>query len=93
MVIEGEDYKIEFDEEHSLFDLYLVKVINAKDAEKRREELVSYGYGMPFDHVLRKIINYRLNKKHDVLDLKLYLSEFKEERKILTELTSTNERK
>lgn len=93
MVIEGKDYKLEFDDEHSLFDLYLIKVINAKDAEKRREELVNYGYGMPLEHAIKKIINYRLSKKHDVLDLKLYLSEFKEERKILTELTSINERK
>lgn len=76
MVIEGEDYKLQYDSDHDRFDLYLLKVINAKDPEKRREEFVLYGYSMHLDSCLKKIINYRINKGNHTLDLKTYLEQY-----------------
>ena len=34
-MIEGNDFKLEYLPEHSKFDLYLLKTINAKNADKK----------------------------------------------------------
>lgn len=86
MTIEEADFRLEFDEGCSFFDLYLMHVINAKDAAKRREELKLEGYSLTLDTALNRIIKYRLNKKLDVVDLKTYVKEFKDECKKIREL-------
>lgn len=86
MKIQEEDFYLEFDEGSKRFDLYLLQVINAKDPKKRREEFKIDGYTMQLDSALKKVINYRLNKKLDVTDLKTYLQEWKKESDKLTYL-------
>lgn len=84
MEIIESDFKLVNNEDR--FDLYLVKVINAKDVSKRREEFVLIGYDMHLETCLNKIINYRINKKYDVLSLKEYLNLYRNERKELSAL-------
>ena len=79
MIIEESDFKLEYDEASNWFDLYLLHIVNPKDADKRREEFKIAGYGMPLDSALRRIINYRLEKKFEVLTLKQYLKEYRDE--------------
>lgn len=79
MVIEEADFRLEYLDEHNCFDLSLIKVINAKDPEKRREEMTLMAYGVSIESGLRRIINYRLSKKKEVYSLKEYLKEYKEE--------------
>lgn len=86
MVIEGEDFKLEYLDEYDCFDVYTIKVINAKDASKRREELTLEAYGVPLERALKRIINYRLSKRKEVYTLKEYLSDFKKEKEELAKL-------
>ena len=86
MKIQEEDFYLEFDEGSKRFDLYLLQVINAKDPKKRREEFKIEGHTMLLESAIKKVINYRLNKKLDVTDLKTYLQEWKKESDKLTYL-------
>ena len=79
MIIEEKDFKLEFDEGCKRFDFYLLHVVNAKNPEKRREEFKLEGYSMLLESIIPRVINYRLNKKLDVVTLKEYLSEYKKE--------------
>lgn len=79
MTIEEDDYKLEYDADHDLFDLYLIKVINAKDPSKRREELTLMAYSVHLDYALRRIVNYRINKNSLRLSFKEYFLKYKEE--------------
>jgi len=85
MIIQGDDFKLEG--ELGRFDLYLMKVINAKDAEKRREELALHGYDMYFDTCLNVIINYKINKKQEVYTFAEYLKQYRKERLALSKIT------
>lgn len=76
-MIEGDDFKLEYLPEHSKFDLYLLKTINAKNADKKREEFVLAAYGVSEESALKRIIRYRLNKKEKTFTFEEYLSEFK----------------
>jgi len=87
MKIEGEDYMLEYDEDCNRFDLYINYIKNAKNPEKRSEELKLYGYGMPLDHCIKKIINYRISKNKETLTLQDYLVQFKKESDKLVNLT------
>jgi hypothetical protein len=84
MIIEESDFKLEGDLDR--FDLYLIKVINAKDPVKRREELTLVGYGMHLENCLKKIIMYRLARKQDVYTLKEFYKGYIEEAKFLKAL-------
>lgn len=86
MIIEESDFKLEYEENSNWFDLYLLHVVNPKDPEKRREEFKIAGYGMPIDSAIRRIINYRLNKKLDVTTLKEYLQEYRNQLKEIEKL-------
>lgn len=77
MIIEENDFKLEGDLDR--FDLYLLKVINGKDPEKRREELTLYGYDMYLENAIKKIVMYRVSKKKDVYNLMEFLKYYKEE--------------
>lgn len=86
MVIEGEDFKLEYLDEFNCFDVYTIKVINAKDASKRREELNLDAYGATFEGALNRIINYRISKKKETYSIKEYLIAFKKEKEELVKL-------
>lgn len=79
MVIEESDFKLILNESNHQFDLYLLYVVNAKDPEKRREELKLNGHGMSLKHGLDKVIKSRIDRKVDVIDLKTYIKLYKEE--------------
>ena len=86
MIIEEEDFKLEYLDEFNCFDVYTLKVINAKDASKRREELILEAYGDSLENALRRIINYRIAKKKESYSLKEYLLAFKKEKDELSKL-------
>lgn len=79
MKIEGEDFLMEYDEGCNKFDLSIMYVKNAKNPEKRSEELKLYGYGMTMESCIRKIINYRLSKTKDIYSLQEYIKEYRKE--------------
>jgi len=79
MKIEEEDFTLEYDDNCNRFDLYLMHTKNAKDPEKRADELKIYGYGMPLSMCVSKIINYRIAKGHDVLSLEQYFEEYRKQ--------------
>ena len=78
MVIEESDFKLEYEENSNKFDLYLLHIINAKDEDKRREEFKIDGYGISLESAIKRIINYRLEKRLNVTTLKDYLLQYKE---------------
>ena len=86
MIIEEEDFKLEYLDEFNCFDVYTLKVINAKDASKRREEFEIVAYGVSFESAMKRIINYRVSKKADTFTPRQYINEFKQERESLLEL-------
>jgi hypothetical protein len=76
MEIVGDDYKLEYREGSNKFNLHLLKVVHAKDPEKRREELISWGYDMSLDHCISVIINNRISKNNDSISLKEYVDQY-----------------
>lgn len=86
MIIEEADFKLEQVGDSNLFNLYLLQVINAKNEEKRREELQQAGYGFSIHSAIKKIINHRINKRVSVTDLKTYFKLYVEESNRLTSL-------
>ena len=86
MVIEESDFKLEYEENSNKFDLYLLHIINAKDEDKRREEFKIDGYGISLESAIKRIINYRLEKRLNVTTLKNYLLQYKEELKNIENL-------
>ncbi len=80
MTIEEKDFTLEYNDTNSKFDLYLLHVVNAKDETKRREELKIEGYGMSLESCFRNIINYRIDKNHEILSLKEYIEEYRKEK-------------
>ncbi len=86
MVIEESDFKLEYEENSNKFDLYLLHIINAKDEDKRREEFKIDGYGISLESAIKRIINYRLEKRLNVTTLKDYLLQYKEELKNIENL-------
>lgn len=86
MIIEEKDFRLEYEEAGNRFDLYLLQIVNAKDADKRREEFKLHGYGMTMEHALKVIINTRLKNKKEVFTLKEYLQDYRAEIKSLKDL-------
>jgi hypothetical protein len=54
-------------------------MINAKDEEKKREEMQISKHGVTLESGLKHIISYRLDRDHEVLSLKEYFREYKKE--------------
>lgn len=79
MVIEEEDFRLEYDDNCNRFDLHLIHTKNAKDPEKRADEFKLWGYGMPLSSCVSKIINYRIAKGFDTLSLQQYFEEYKKQ--------------
>lgn len=89
MIIEEKDFKLELNELNSKFDLYLLQVINAKSEEKRREEFQLEGYGMSLETCFRYIINYRIQKEHEIMSLREYVLAYKKEKEDLKNIIMT----
>lgn len=79
MVIQEDDFIATSCGENSNFwDLELLRTIKPKGGEER-QEFKDAGFGLTFSSLIKRIINYRIEKKQDVLSLKEYLSSFKEQ--------------
>ena len=81
MILKGKDYELRQIDDYSPFwDVYILKVIRPKGCDSR-EELTNIGSGCTLDSAIRKIISYRLNKKHfdegGIMELKAYIKEYK----------------
>jgi hypothetical protein len=85
VVIEENDFKLELTE-YDRFNLYLLHVVNAKKADKRREEFKIVGYDMRLETCLHKIIIHRIKNSLEVTTLKEYLKEYKKEHQSLKNL-------
>lgn len=86
MVIQEEDFILEWDEGCNRFDLSIAHVVNAKDPTKARTEFKNWGYSMTLEYCLKKIINHRISKKVDTINLERYLKEYKDEVKKIEHL-------
>lgn len=79
MVIEESDFKLtSIDNSSPLFDLELLYTVN-KGKANERNEFKNEAYGISLESALKRIISYRLNLKYDVLTLREYLANYKEE--------------
>lgn len=77
MIIQEDDFKItSIDESTPCFDLELLYTVN-KGKSNERVEFRNAGYGMPFDHALKKIIMYRISKKQENFSLKEFIKEWR----------------
>lgn len=84
MVIEEKDFKMT-NSEGGLWDLELLYIVRPK-GKPSREEFKVEGYGMTMVNCLKRVINYRLDKKQDVYTLKEYLRDYKKELDEIKEL-------
>ena len=76
MTIEEEDFILEYDDNCDRFDLSLLYVKNAKDPAKRSEEFKIYGHSMLLESCLNKIINSRIAKRKNVLNMQEVLKKW-----------------
>lgn len=79
MVIKEKDFQlIPVSDSSSAFDLELLYTVRPKGKEAR-QEFKNVAYGISLESALKKVIQYRLSLKHEVVDLGTYLREFREE--------------
>ena len=84
MIIQGPDFRLTFSESGVLqFDLELLQTIN-KGKKNERSEFKLEGYAYTLESVFKKIIQYRLDKKEETVDLKEFLKQFKEQVQIIS---------
>lgn len=80
MVIEESDFRLTSVNEFSTkWDLELLYTIRPKGKEARTE-FKAVAYGLPLESALKRVINFRINNKHqDAISLKDYLKEYKDQ--------------
>lgn len=80
MVIEESDFRLTSVNEYSTkWDLELLYTIRPKGKEARTE-FKAVAYGLPLESALKRVINFRINNKHqDVISLRDYLKEYKDQ--------------
>ena len=80
MVIEESDFRLTSVNEFSTkWDLELLYTIRPKGKEARTE-FKAVAYGLPLESALKRVINFRINNKHqDVINLRDYLKEYKDQ--------------
>ena len=80
MVIEESDFRLTSVNEFSTkWDLELLYTIRPKGKETRTE-FKAVAYGLPLESALKRVINFRINNKHqDVISLRDYLKEYKDQ--------------
>ena len=76
MQIQGDFYRItSIDDSSPFWDLELLKTIKSKT--NPRQEYVNAGYGLTLDSAIKRIIQFAISSKYDVLTLKDYLRAYK----------------
>ena len=83
MTIEEQDFKLVSSVGIDRFDLYGIKIINAKNPEKRREEFVIFGYNMTLPDSIDRIINSRMDGEESEYSVLNYLEKYAEQYKML----------
>lgn len=79
MVIKEKDFQLTpVSDSSPVFDLELLYTVRPKGKEAR-QEFKNVAYGISLESALKKVIQYRLSLKHEVVDLGTYLREFREE--------------
>lgn len=80
MIIEEQDFKLTSikNDGSPFWDLELLFTITPKKGESRKE-FKNAGYGLTLENAIKRIINFRIENRHSVLDLKQYLDEYKKE--------------
>lgn len=87
MQIQGDFYKItSIDDSSPFWDLELLKTIKSKT--NPRQEYVNAGYGLTLDSAIKRIIQFAISSKYDVLTLKDYLQAYKKLSKSITNAIS-----
>ena len=87
MQIQGDFYKItSIDDSSPFWDLELLKTIKSKT--NQRQEYVNAGYGLTLDSAIKRIIQFAISSKYDVLTLKDYLQAYKKLSKSITNAVS-----
>ena len=78
MIIQGEDFKfIPIKPECPLFDVELLFTVN-KGKSNERQEFKNAAYGISLSHAIRMVISNRISNKHDTIDLRSYIKEYRE---------------
>lgn len=89
MIIEEKDFKLTpVDNASKVFDLELLYTVN-KGKSNERTEFRTEGYGLRLNTAIEKIIMYRISNKYpkeEIISLKTFLEEYKEESKKIKEL-------
>ena len=86
MVIEENDFKlISCGDSSLLWDLELKHTVRPK-GKPSREEFKEAGFGMPFYTCLKKIANFRVKTKKEIMSIKEYIQEYVQELKNLENL-------
>lgn len=87
MQIQGDFYKItSIDDSSPFWDLELLKTIKSKT--NPRQEYVNAGYGLTLDSAIKRIIQFAISSKYDVLTLKNYLRAYKKLSESITNAVS-----
>ena len=87
MHIQGDFYKItSIDDSSPFWDLELLKTIKSKT--NPRQEYVNAGYGLTLDSAIKRIIQFAISSKYDVLTLKDYLQAYNKLSKSITNAVS-----
>lgn len=91
MIIKESDFILTSikDDGSPFWDLELLFTVNPKKGEQRKE-FKNAGYGLTLENAIKRIVNFRINNKYSVLDLKQYLNEYKKESKRLIEYLQNN---
>lgn len=88
MIIEEKDFRLTpVSEESPMFDLELLHTIKPRGKESR-EEFKNSGYGLPLESAIKRIVMYRLSKKHkeEAINLNQFFKEYKTELEDLIKL-------
>lgn len=85
MIIEEKDFRLKpIDDSSLMFDLELLYKITPKGGESRLE-FKTDAYGLSLETALKKVVQYRLSKRHEgAVSLESYCKEFIEELDSLT---------
>lgn len=87
MQIQGDFYKItSIDDSSPFWDLELLKTIKSKT--NPRQEYVNAGYGLTLDSAIKRIIQFAISSKYNVLTLKDYLRAYKKLSESITNAVS-----
>lgn len=87
MQIQGDFYRItSIDDSSPFWDLELLKTIKSKT--NPRQAYVNAGYGLTLDSAIKRIIQFAISSKYDVLTLKDYLRAYKKLSESITNAVS-----